>query len=344
MEASTDKVTDSASEAAVDAWRLVADVGGTNARFAVASDEGSISLVTRYSVDQYPSIEQAVSAFLDELAPHGYSGTPDAACFALAGPIEGDEVRFTNSTWIASRSRLSRVLASSAVDFVNDFAAIGHAIPHLESSDWIQMGGGASRVDYPIVVLGPGTGLGVCTLVGTEHGLTVIEGEGGHADFPPTNKEEALVLDMLSAKFGRVSIERLLSGDGLVNIYGALMELERLSSGQSGGSVVADPSDVSALALAGSDPVAVRALTMFCNILGSVAGNLALTLGAKAGVYVAGGIPGKILSFLENSDIRARFEAKGRFQSYLQKIPLRVVIREDLGLLGAAHFLSNRRS
>ena len=101
---------------------------------------------------------------------------------------------------------------------------------------------------------------------------------------------------------------------------------------------------MSALALAGSDPVAVRALTMFCNILGSVAGNLALTLGAKAGVYIAGGIPGKILSFLENSDIRARFEAKGRFQSYLQKIPLRVVIKEDLGLLGAAHFLSNRRS
>ena len=205
-------------------------------------------------------------------------------------------------------------------------------------------GGGASRVDYPIVVLGPGTGLGVCTLVGTEHGLTVIEGEGGHADFPPTNKEEALVLDMLSAKFGRVSIERLLSGDGLVNIYGALMELERLSSGQSGGSVVADPSDVSALALAGSDPVAVRALTMFCNILGSVAGNLALTLGAKAGVYIAGGIPSKILSFLESSDIRARFEAKGRFQAYLQNIPLRVVIKEDLGLQGAAHFLSSRRS
>ena len=171
----------------------------------------------------------------------------------------------------------------------------------------------------------------VCALVGTEHGVTVIEGEGGHADFAPTNKEEALVLDVLSARFGRVSIERLLSGDGLLNIYGALMELERLSSGQSGGSVVADPSDVSALALAGGDPVAVRALTMFCNILGSVAGNLALTLGAKAGVYIAGGIPGKILSFLENSDIRARFEAKGRFQAYLQNIPLRVVIKEDLG-------------
>ena len=344
MAAPTDKVTDSAPEAAVDAWRLAADVGGTNARFAVASDEGSISLITRYSVDQYPSIEQAVSAFLDEVAPHGFSGTPDAACFALAGPIEGDEVRFTNSAWVASRSRLSRALGSSSVDFLNDFAAIGHAIPQLESSDWVQLGGGASHADYPIVVLGPGTGLGVCTLLGTEHGVTVIEGEGGHADFAPTNEEEALVLDVLSARFGRVSIERLLSGDGLLNIYGALMELERLSSGQSGGSVVADPSDVSALALAGSDPVAVGALTMFCNILGSVAGNLALTLGAKAGVYIAGGIPGKILSFLENSDVRARFEAKGRFQSYLQSIPLRVVIKEDLGLLGAAHFLANRRS
>ena len=344
MAAPTDKVTDSAPEAAVDAWRLAADVGGTNARFAVASDEGSISLITRYSVDQYPSIEQAVSAFLDEVAPHGFSGTPDAACFALAGPIEGDEVRFTNSAWVASRSRLSRALGSSSVDFLNDFAAIGHAIPQLESSDWVQLGGGASHADYPIVVLGPGTGLGVCTLLGTEHGVTVIEGEGGHADFAPTNEEEALVLDVLSARFGRVSIERLLSGDGLLNIYGALMELERLSSGQSGGSVVADPSDVSALALAGSDPVAVGALTMFCNVLGSVAGNLALTLGAKAGVYIAGGIPGKILSFLENSDVRARFEAKGRFQSYLQSIPLRVVTKEDLGLLGAAHFLSNGRS
>ena len=139
----------------------------------------------------------------------------------------------------------------------------------------------------PIAVLGPGTGLGVCTLLRTEHGVTVIEGEGGHADFAPTSEEEALVLDVLSARFGRVSIERLLSGDGLLNIYGALIELERLSSGQSGGVAVADPSDVSAHALAGSDPVAVRALTMFCNILGSVAGNLALTLGAKAGVYIA---------------------------------------------------------
>ena len=135
------------------------------------------------------------------------------------------------------------------------------AIPHLESSDWVQMGGGASQVDYPIVVLGPGTGLGVCALVGTEHGVTVIEGEGGHADFAPTNSEEALVLDVLSARFGRVSIERLLSGDGLLNIYGALMELEMSGSGQSEGVAVADPSDVSALALAGGDLVAVRALT-----------------------------------------------------------------------------------
>ena len=134
MGAVTDKVTDSASDkAVVNAWRLVADVGGTNARFAVASDEGSISLITRYSVDQYPSIEQALSVFLDEVAVHGYSGTPDAACFALAGPIDGDKIRFTNSAWVASRSRLSSALGGISVDFLNDFAAIGNWLGAVEN-------------------------------------------------------------------------------------------------------------------------------------------------------------------------------------------------------------------
>ena len=168
----------------------------------------NLALVPPTSATNRQALATALSDALSvtlSVAAHGYGDTPDAACFALAGPIEGDEVRFTNSTWVASRSRLSWALGVSAVDFLNDFAAIGHAIPHLKSSDWVQMGGGASQVDYPIVVLGPGTGLGVCALVGTEHGVTVIEGEGGHADFAPTNAEEALVLDVLSARFGRVS-------------------------------------------------------------------------------------------------------------------------------------------
>ena len=336
-------MADGTNKPTVESWKLVADVGATSARFAVASDQKFISLVTRYSVDQFSSMELAVSAFLAEVVGYGYDEKPNAACFALAGPVEGDHVRFTNSAWVASRSSLSTSLGGCPIDFVNDFAAIGHAIPHLESSDWVQIGGGESQVDSPIVVLGPGTGLGVCTLIGTEQGVVVVEGEGGHADFAPINKEEALILDLLRERFGRVSIERLISGDGLLNIYGALTELGMLGSGQSVGNVVADPSDVSALAVEGSDPIAVHSLAVFCDILGSVAGNLALTLGAKAGVYIAGGIPAKILSILENSDIRARFEAKGRFRAYLQNIPLRVVIKEDLGLLGAAYFLSKRR-
>ena len=320
-------------------WNILADIGGTNARFAVEDVlTGSLVHVVSYSVAQFPEFDGVLSRFLSEVRCSGeWKVEPKAACFAVACAIEGDTLSFTNSPWSISRPRLSAALGHIDVALINDFVAVGQAIAGLGQSDYIPLGSGTADHNKPIAVLGPGTGLGVCSVVNVGGHTKVIEGEGGHVDFAPLTDLEIQILQQLMPRFGHVSVERLLSGAGILNIYQALAAIN-------GTEVVCDsPEDVTSSALQGSDPLATQALQVFCEILGSVAGNLALTLGAKGGVYIAGGIAPRMIDFIAQSDIRKRFEAKGRFESYLAKIPLMVVHKPELGLQGAARYLEAGR-
>ena len=324
------------------AWSLVADVGGTNARFAaVDTTNGQICEITYFSVAEHQVFADVFDLFLAQIASLGdWAERPQETCLAVASPVDGaDEMQalqFTNSAWRIDTADLSQRLGNIPFFVINDFAAIGYAILGLNSTDYCQLGGSQVLTDQPIAVLGPGTGLGVCTVVPTQPSPTVLAGEGGHADFAPVDAQEIAVLNCLMERFGRVSYERLLSGAGMLAIYEALAQLSsRIPEHQS-------PEDIYDAAIAGVDTLAMRTVQLFCRVLGSFAGNMALTVGAKGGVYIAGGIAAKILPILAASDFRHRFESKGRLRSYLADIPLYVVTASDTGLRGAAQFLSTR--
>ncbi|MFT7286640.1 MAG: glucokinase [Halieaceae bacterium] len=317
------------------AWYLLADIGGTNARFALGDvQSGTLSQQLTVSVAECETFAAALDLYLASVkAQTCWERSPRNACLAVAGPADTGFVTFTNSAWVVDRRDLAQSLGVKELHLINDFEAIGHAIPTLRSDDWAQVGGGVDVLGKPQVVLGPGTGLGVCSVVPEGTDFRVLAGEGGHVDFAPTDQEETEILRLLLTRYQRVSAERLLSGAGLLNIYWALTELR--GHGRSHGT----PADISAAALANTDPVATEALAVFCRVLGSVAGNLALTLGAHGGVYIAGGIVPRMLDFLARSDFRERFVAKGRFRSYLDSIPTRAITRDNPGLLGALRFL-----
>lgn len=321
-----------------DAWYLIADIGGTNARFAMGDPGGDgVRHERTMSVAEHPSFMSALQAYLDTV--HGMANvakSPQAACLAVACPANRDVISFTNSDWVIHRDDVALALQLPRLHVINDFAAIGHAVYALSERDWRQLGAGCVEEAQPIAVLGPGTGLGVCGVLPVAGHAQVIAGEGGHVDFAPVSDEEVEILRRLRTRFRRVSAERLLSGAGLSNIYWALTTLRDAQHRH------ASPADISAAALAGEDAVAVEALQVFCRVLGSVAGNLALTFGARGGVYVAGGIAPKIVDFMAASDFRERFLAKGRFRDYLNDIPTRVVVRENPGLWGALRFLKER--
>jgi glucokinase len=213
---------------------------------------------------------------------------------------------------------------------VNDFAAVARSLPAITASDLEQIGDGASQLGQPMVTIGPGTGCGVATLVFDDAGKAmVLPAEGGHVDFAPTTDNEMKVLCQLNAEFGRVSIERILSGPGIMNLYRALGEIHQLPI------TYASPEAVGDAARSG-DRLAMESMSTFCSVLGSVAGDLALTIGARGGVFIAGGIAPDYLDLLHRSDFRACFLAKGRFAAFNRDIPTFIVKHTHPGLLGAA--------
>lgn len=319
------------------AWNLVADIGGTNARFSLAeADSNQLTFTQRYAVADYREFNDALLQFLHDIkTTASLTSQPQAACFAVACPAENDTVKFTNSPWTINGAEVSRLLDGAKVSIINDFAAVGYGSIDLDENDWHQIGGENTLSRRPIGILGPGTGLGVCSVVPTDNQYYVINGEGGHVDFAPTNDQEIAVFDVLRQRFGRVSVERLLSGAGILNIYQALASISSIKP------IHDSPADVSKAALNGDCSISIKALAMFCEVLGSVAGDLCLTLGAKGGIYIAGGIVPRMIPFLENSNFRQRFEAKGRFQDYLSNIPVRAITKDDIGLHGALHVVKH---
>lgn len=308
---------------------LLADIGGTNARFAMAK-LGSLQLseVQQLKGHDYASLEAAIAAYLTGL-PEKFR-EPAGACLAIAAPIEGDRVTMTNLSWSISIEALKEALGLEHLLVVNDFKAVARSIPELRSNVLEQVGRGEVRRGAPAVVLGPGTGLGVSALVDAGERVITIQTEGGHIGFAPSDPVEIRILEHLWNRYDRVSVERLLSGPGLLNLYEALGAI----NGRSVESL--SPREISERALAGDCPNCEEALARFFGILGSVAGDLALAVGAEGGVYVAGGIVPRMLEAFRRSDFRARFESKGRFSRYVAKMPSYVVTEPLPGLLGCA--------
>jgi glucokinase len=308
---------------------LLADIGGTNVRLATLTADGRIANVESWLTALYPDFGSAVRAYA-ELT--GLTLPVRAAAICAAGPVMGERIDLTNCAWNVSRSGIAAATGAASIALVNDFAAVAHAVPGLSAADVVQIGGAAAIADAPKVALGPGTGLGVASVVPDGRGGWVAApGEGGHVDLAPTNDREIAVVYQLLREFGRVSVERVLSGPGLETLYLALASLDGVTFN-------AKPiaHDIAKAAFAKSDPVAVEAVALFTGWLGSVAGNLALTLGARGGVYIAGGIVAQWGDQFDAALFRRRFEAKGRMKSFLAPIPCYVVTAKDLAFRGLA--------
>jgi glucokinase len=305
---------------------LVGDVGGTNARFAVV-DTVPFYIADRLDLpaDDYPTFDAALEAYLDHLG----SEHPSAAAIGVAGPVTAGRVSFTNRDWEASEDGLhSRGFARALL--INDFAAAAFAVAALDPDDLRDIGPKLAGVDdEPITVLGAGTGFGVSCLARFRGTSLPIATEGGHISFAPLNAEQSEVRRILAGRFGHVSVERILSGPGLVNLHSALGEM----AGQTVPTCTAAEIVQHAEA---SDAICASAVDMFCAIFGATAGDFALAHGARGGVYIAGGIARKIEPILVKSSFRAAFENKGRLSYYVKAIPTRLILNEDTAFLGAA--------
>ena len=314
--------------------RLLGDVGGTNARFAWQdADAAALRDIVSVPTADHPTLAAALTDYLRGIG----RAAPPWCAIGIANPIIGDQVQMTNSHWSFSIEAVRQALGFERFVVINDFTALALALPDLPAHELRQLGGGAAIANAPLALLGPGTGLGVSGLLpGTEPGRWLpLQGEGGHVTLAASNAREAAVLQVLRERFGHASAERAVSGQGLEALHDALCTLV--------GQAAAAPlpaAEISRRALAASDPQCVEALDLFCAFLGNVAGNLALTLGARGGVYIGGGIVPRLGNAFTRSRFRACFEDKGRFRSYLEAIPVYVIHAEvSPALLGAARAL-----
>jgi glucokinase len=309
---------------------LVGDVGGTNARFAVIDAQGHIRNPRIFLAKDYPTISAVIGEYLETTCGRK---RPARAVIAVAGPVVDGEIEFTNLDWQISEGELIADFGFEAVKLLNDFAAQALACPRLDREELRAIGpklkGGS---DCPVVVLGAGTGFGVAGLARADRGDVSIATEGGHAAFAPADEVEVEVWRRFAARYGRVSIERLLSGPGMFDLYRALADIEGSNA------ALTDQRAVYEAGNAG-DPLAGRTLDRFCAIMGSVAGDLALTFGARGGVFISGGIAPKLADRLAGGDFRARFEDKGRLTDYVKQIPTSLVLHPYPAIVGAAREL-----
>ena len=310
---------------------LIGDIGGTNARFALADPAGDrFGEVRSLACSNYDTAEDAVIDYLESKNV----AEPAVICLAVAGPVIDQSVRFTNNHWRVDAAELARRFSGVRVRLLNDFEAIAHSLPRLTKDDLVPIGlrdqSLKDKRDFTVGVLGPGTGLGVAGLVGRgDHRFAVVT-EGGHVGFAPETQLQFEVLRHLRGRFDRVSEERLLCGPGLENIYWAIRKIHGAST------VRADAAEVFRRALEQSDVHATEALNLFFEALGQSAGNAALSLGAYDGIYIGGGIIKRHPDLLKTSAFRSGFENKGRYRSLMERVPTMLITHPEPGLLGAA--------
>ncbi len=308
---------------------LIGDIGGTNARFALANRRyPGFHDVIQLKCADFETSGDAVRHYLEQVKVDKL----DAVCLAAAGPVVDHRIDVTNNHWDLSSESLASRFDVDAVRLLNDFAAIAYSIPFIGAEERVAIGKpqGTDLADraFDVAILGPGTGLGVAGLKGRGGSFLPITGEGGHVGFAPETELQVELLKVLRRRFERVSAERLVAGSGLENIYSALLEMR----GEEGALTARE-----IFAAAVEPGAAADAVSLFFEILGQVAGDLALTLGANDGVYIAGGIAKRYPDILANGTFREAFERKGRHRDIVERIPTFLITHEQPGLLGAAH-------
>jgi len=311
----------------------MADIGATNTRCALLDDKGKELAAEVFLNADFTGVTGLLKVYLDHRRA---TDRPKRAALAVAAPILGDEVRMINIDWRFSQAALREQLGFTKLTVCNDFAAVAWGLPHFGPADLRKIGGGKSAANATLAAIGPGTGLGVAALVPATEGWAVLSGEAGHANLPATTREEADVIALIRDRYdGHCSAERVLSGPGLVNLYVALAEI----AGR--GQPTVTPTDVTALARQG-EPLARKAQGMFFAFLGAVAGDVALTTGARGGVFVAGGIVPQVLDAFAKSEFRARFEAKDGYADYMAGISTHVITTPQPAFRGLKSLLGYR--
>ncbi|WP_338847440.1 glucokinase [Massilia sp. W12] len=319
-----------------DGPRLLADIGGTNARFVLETAPGVQAALAVMPCRDWPTLEAAVRAYLDSAeAQAAGSANVRHAALALANPVDGDQVRLTNHDWAFSIEAMRHALGWFTLLVINDFTALAMALPHLPAGQKRQIGPGQARSDSVIGLLGAGTGLGVSGMIPADDRWIALGSEGGHASFAPRDKREMAILDYAMQRYTHVSTERLLSGPGLELMYLALAHMQ----GRQEAPLSAE--QVSARALQG-DSLCQDVVQTFCAMLGTVAGNVALTLGALGGIYIGGGIVPHFGRLFDDSLFRQRFEDKGRFTDYMRQIPTFLITGDNPGFIGVSAVLAEK--
>lgn len=310
---------------------LVADVGGTNARFAIvesldlANGDATFSYEKKLQSNDFENFEAVLAAYLESIPV-----APTKACFALAGPKKNNQVYLTNLGWVLDCESVSNRFGFAETGFINDFAALAYASPYVDGTKNLTVKAGTPLANANIAVLGPGTGFGAAALIRNQSLITVLSCEAGHTNLAPQSEHELALLQALRSQHERVSIEHVLCGKGLVNLYQAVCLVE-------GAPVVSiTPDAITASALNNSDRIAKITLNTFCNWLGSVAGDLALSFNAASGVVLGGGILPRFTELLLNSEFSERFNAKGKMAHFNQDIPVTLITQDNIPLLGAA--------
>ena len=307
---------------------LVADIGGTNARFAMIDEPGmGLRDIVHLKTGDYPGLAEAMGAYGEQTGEK-----PRAACVAVAGPVMGDQISFPNQDFAFSIAETRR-RTGLPLDVINDCAAFAYSLPHLPADELVSLGGGEPSPAHAKVVVCPGTGLGASALVPGANEWVAVPGETGHVDLPVVEELEIEVMRAVRKERGRTSIESILSGPGLLLLRTAIAGVLDLD---------APPIEVAELTLLATapgdqaDPLCKQTLETFCALLGGVAGNMALSFGALGGVYLGGGIPPRFPDFIKASAFRRRFEAKGRMSDLLKRIPTLLITGHNVALRGAA--------
>jgi glucokinase len=307
---------------------LVGDFGGTNARVALVDSTSAPFAIRNYPSNDFATGTAVIERYLSDVG-RATADTVRGCCIAIAGPVDAGRGKLTNGRIACDAREIEVALAFEHALVINDFTAVGHALPGLPDSAWRTIGPELHGVGT-IAAIGPGTGLGMGFVAPDRRGWRVLPSEGGHANLAPSDPLEVEVLGHLMQRFDFVGWETVLSGPGLVNLYRAVCDVWGTAP------AVDDPSAITARAIAIEDPVCHQTLEVFCNLLGTAAGGLAMTVCATGGVYIAGGIVPRIADFVAQSQFRRRFDARGPMSYYVNAIPTRLVLEADLGLLGAA--------
>ncbi|CEI58783.1 glucokinase [Candidatus Portiera aleyrodidarum] len=313
---------------------LVGDIGGTNVRLAlVSSNNFNLYKIKKFKCINYVDINEVIKKYIS-LVDCEY---PKKACLAFACPINYNLIKMTNNSWKIKKYELKNKMKLKKLKIINDFTAIALGLPHIQTKDLYKIGYGKNYNNSNKIVIGPGTGLGLAGLIPNKNFWIPISGEGGHISFAPMDKFEIYILKWFKKIYNRVSIERILCGQGILDLYNA-----HVNYFKSYKKIFNTPAEITNAALNKEDHLAYKTIMRFCKILGSVTGDIALTLGAKGGVYLCGGILPRIKKILETSEFRNSFYNKGRMSFYNKEISTWLVKSKWIGLLGAAEALFNK--